>query len=131
MNNVNLIGNLTRDPNLITSQGGMSICKFTLALNRYKKSGEEQQADFINIVTFGKTADNCSKFLSKGKKVGVNGSLQSGSYENKEGRQVYTVDVIAQNVEFLDFGGKKEQDSTNDFPAPEGFQPTNDDSVPF
>ena len=132
MNNVTLIGNLVRDVDLRYTPSNVSVGKFTLALNRMKKEGQEQSADFINIVTFGKTAENCANYLSKGKKVGVEGRLQSGKYENKEGHAVYTVDVIASNVEFLSWGNedkKEPNQGLNDIPS--GFQPTDSSDIPF
>ena len=79
----------------------MSVCKFTIAIDRPVRAGQEKQADFPRIVCFGKTAENCEKYLSKGKQVAVEGRIQTGSYKDKEGKQVYTTDVIANRVEFL------------------------------
>ena len=126
MNSFIGIGNLTRDVDLKYTDSGLAIGRFTLALNRMKKEGQEQKADFINIVTFGKTAENCSNYLSKGKKVGVEGRLQSGKYTNKDNVVVYTVDVVANQVEFLEFGEKKES-----YDAPDGFNDVDNDSIPF
>lgn len=128
MNSFIGIGNLTRDVDLKYTDSGLAIGRFTLALNRMKKEGQEQKADFINIVTFGKTAENCSNYLSKGKKVGVEGRLQSGKYTNKDNVVVYTVDVVANQVEFLEFGEKKES-----FDAPDGFNDVsqNGNPIPF
>lgn len=132
MNNVTLIGNLTRNPELRYATTGTAIGRFTLALNRPKKDGQDQQADFINIVTFGKLAENCGNYLAKGRKVGVEGRIQSGSYQDKEGRTIYTVDVLAHNVEFLSPMQNNSQSSSQDYSGIEGFQPTDsDDSIPF
>lgn len=132
MNSFIGIGNLTRDVDLKYTDSGLAIGRFTLALNRMKKEGQEQKADFINIVTFGKTAENCSNYLSKGKKVGVEGRLQSGKYTNKDNVVVYTVDVVANQVEFLEWadkGNKKEES----FDAPDGFNDVsqNGNPIPF
>lgn len=133
MNNVVLIGNLVRDPELRYSTSGLAIGKFTLALNRPKKDGQDQQADFINIVTFGKLAENCGNYLAKGRKVGIEGRLQSGSYTNKDGIKVYTVDILANNVEFLEWGDKtnNSQSPSTDYSGIEGFHPTDNDDIPF
>ena len=111
MNNVSLIGNLTRDPELRYSTGAnqTAICRFTIAVN--DGYGEKQRTNFIPIVVFNKQAENCDRYLAKGRKVAVSGRIQTGSYE-KEGRTVYTTEVIANNVEFLNSGQQ-----TQDRPA--------------
>ena len=106
MNQVNLIGNLTRDPETrySTGQNQTAVCRFTIAVNdrRRNQNGEwEDNPSFIPIVVFGKKAENCDKYLVKGSKVAVNGKIQTGSYTNKEGQKVYTTEVIASEVEFL------------------------------
>lgn len=103
MNSVILIGNLTRDPDLRYSTGAnqIAVCRFTVAVN--DGYGERQRTSFIPVVVFGKSGENCEKYLSKGRKVAVNGRIQTGSYE-KDGRTVYTTEVIANNVEFLGGG---------------------------
>lgn len=100
MNSVILIGNLTRDPELSykPSNDPLAICKFTIAIN--DGYGDKARVDYPSIVCFGKVAENCDKYLKKGSKVGVTGKIQTGSYE-KDGRKVYTTDVIASSVEFL------------------------------
>ena len=111
MNNVNLIGNLTKDPEVRYSTGAEStaICRFTLAVS--EGYGDKQKTSYIPIVVFGKSGENCEKYLKKGSKCAVNGRIQTGSYEGKNGK-VYTTDVIANNVEFLTSKPKDE---------PEGF----------
>lgn len=103
MNSVVLIGRLTRDPELRYTAGTQTaVATFALAIDRYAKQGEEKKADFPNIIVFGKTAENCEKYLKKGMLAGVEGRLQTGSYKNKNGETVYTTDVIADKVEFLE-----------------------------
>lgn len=131
MNNVVLIGNLVRDPEMRYTQAGLAISNFTLALNRPKKEGQDQQADFINIVTFGKLAENCGNYLAKGKKAAVQGRIQSGSYTKDDGIKVYTVDVVANNVEFLSPMQNNSQGSSMDYSGIEGFHPTDNDDIPF
>lgn len=115
MNNVILTGRLTRDPELRYIPGsGQAVTKFSLAvdkgLSRDKKQEMESQnkptADFINIVVWGKQAENAANYLVKGRLVAIQGRLQSGSYEDKDGKRVYTTDVVASNVEFLEWGDK-------------------------
>jgi len=136
MNSVVLIGRLTRDPELRFVPGsGMAVANFTMAidkgLNREKKAEFEAQgkptADFIRIIVWGKQAENCSQFLSKGKMVAINGSIQTGSYKNQSGDSVYTTEVLANRVEFIEWGEKKE---TEDFSfgskSFEGYKENND-----
>lgn len=112
MNVVNLIGNLTKDPEVRYSTGtdNTAICRFTLAVS--DGYGEKQKTSFIPIVVFGKMGENCERFLKKGSKCAVFGRIQTGSYEGKNGK-VYTTDVIANNVEFLTKRERKDE--------PEGF----------
>lgn len=131
MNSVTLIGNLTRNPELRYAKTGAAIGRFTLALNRPKKDGQDQGADFISIVTFGKLAENCCNYLTKGKKAAVQGRLQSGSYQDKEGRTIYTVDVIANSVNFLEWGDKSESGSSMSDYDMDGFHPTDNEDIPF
>ena len=105
MNSVVLIGRLTKDPEVAYLDSGTAIGRFTLAVDRITKSGEERKADFIRITVFGKQAENCAKFITKGRQVAVEGRIQTGSYQNKNGDTVYTTDVIANRVEFLSGGG--------------------------
>ena len=117
MNTVVLIGNLTKDVEVRYSTGAKqtAVGRFTLAIN--SGYGDKQRADYINIVTFGKTAENCEKWLKKGSKCAVRGHIQTGSYEGKNGK-VYTTDVIADEVEFL-----------NSRPADDGFTAMTDEDV--
>jgi len=133
MNSVLLIGRLTRDPEVrYTAETQMAVATFSLAIDRQQREGKEKQTDFPRITVFGKTAENCEKFLSKGKLVGVQGRLQTGSYKNKEGVTVYTTDVVADRVEFLEWGDKSENSSPKiQAGIPEGFQAIEDDDIPF
>lgn len=110
------IGNLTKDPEVMYRQSDNSaICKFTVAIN--DGYGDKQHTSYIPVVAFGKTAENCQKYLSKGKKVAVTGRIQTGSYtSNKTGQTVYTTDIIANNVEFLTPANQQPQQNT--FAAP-------------
>lgn len=102
INSVTLVGRLTKDPELRYTPSGVAVARFTLAVNRqYKKEGE-QQADFVNIVTWRKTAENTANFLRKGSLAGVGGRIQTGSYDGQDGKKVFTVEVVAENVQFLE-----------------------------
>lgn len=105
MNSVNLIGRMTRTPELRYTESQMAVCRFSIAIDRGKdRDGNDRGADFPSIVVFGKTAENCGKYLAKGRKVGIAGHIQTGSYTNKDGVKVYTTDIIADRVEFIDWG---------------------------
>lgn len=135
MNSVSLIGNLTRKPETKYSPGDnpLAICRFSIAIN--SGYGDNKRVDYPNIVVFGKTAENCEKFLDKGRKVAIEGRIQTGSYE-KDGHKVYTTDIVANRVEFLGGGEKAETTGTNEpDPRVEGGVPNGyqaiDDDIPF
>lgn len=111
MNSVNLIGRLTRDPELKYTQSQMAVCTFTLAVDKGLSRDKRQEmesagkptADFPRIMVFGKMAENTSTYLSKGSQCAVIGRIQTGSYQDREtGKTIYTTDIIADRVEFLD-----------------------------
>lgn len=101
MNLVVLMGRLTDEPKVYQSQSGSKIVKYTLAVDRYSKDKDKREADFINCITFGGTADFAEKYLHKGTKIAVNGSIKTGSYE-KDGKKVYTTDVWVTSHEFCE-----------------------------
>ncbi|PCF83911.1 single-stranded DNA-binding protein, partial [Staphylococcus intermedius] len=101
INRVVLVGRLTKDPEFRTTPSGVSVATFTLAVNRnFKSKNGEQQVDFINCVVFHKQAENVKNYLSKGSLAGVDGRLQSRSYENKEGNRVFVTEVVCDSVQF-------------------------------
>ncbi|MFJ8099375.1 single-stranded DNA-binding protein [Lysinibacillus sp. NPDC096212] len=99
MNQTQLIGRLTKDPELKYSPSGVPVVRFTLAVNREMKRDE---ADFINCIAFNKVAESLANYQKKGSRIGVVGRIQTGSYENQQGQRVFTTDVIANSIEFLD-----------------------------
>ncbi len=102
MNKVILVGNLTRDPELSETPNGVAVCRFAIAVTRdYANAGGERETDFFNITVWRGRAENCGKYLKKGNKVAVVGSLQNRSYEDKDGIKRNVTDVIASEVEFL------------------------------
>ena len=102
MNKAYLIGNLTRDPETRTTQNGLTVCSFTLAVNRrMKKQDGTQETDFINVTAWRMLGENCAKYLSKGKKAGVSGSIQTRTYEAQDGSKRHAFEVVADEVEFL------------------------------
>ncbi|MBS5335179.1 MAG: single-stranded DNA-binding protein [Anaerovoracaceae bacterium] len=147
MNSVVLIGRLTRDPELrYTSGTQMAVASFTVAIDRPVRAGSEKQTDFPRVTVFGKQAENCEKYLVKGRLVGIQGRLQTGSYTNKDGATVYTTDVVADRVEFLEWGDRPQGTSQGGFArggsqsgfnqspaddiAPSGFSAIDED-IPF
>lgn len=143
MNKVILVGNLTRDPELVTTNNGISLCRFSLAVQRkFTSSDGEREADFINIVVWRGQADNCYKYLKKGSKAGVVGSIQTRSYDGNDGTKKYATEVVAEEVEFL---STKSSNSDAEAPASEPagskssgkadivnkFEPIDDDNLPF
>ena len=127
MNNLVLIGRLVRDPEVRYTEAQLAIARFSLAVDRSKfgsKENQEATADFINIVVFGKTAENVEKYLNKGNQIAMQGRLQTGSYVNKDGVKVYTTDVVADRVEFLNTKTKNGED------MPDGLEDIKDE-IPF
>jgi len=129
MNSVVLIGRLTRDPEIrYISESQMAVATFTVAIDRGKeKNGNDRGADYPRVTVFGRQAENCERFLAKGRLVGVQGRIQTGSYTNKEGATVYTTDVVADRVEFLSSDKKKDEETE----IPAGFAAIADDDIPF
>ena len=122
MNSVVLIGRLTRDPEVRYSAGTqMAICRFAVAIDRPPRQNGEKQTDFLNVVVFGKQAENCERFLAKGRLVGVQGRIQTGSYTNKDGATVYTTDVVADRVEFLEWGDRPQNQSGQSYGGGQGY----------
>lgn len=130
MNKVILCGRLTRDPEVRYSQDNTAVVRYTLAVNRrFKREGEEQTADFINCVAFGKSAEFAEKYLRQGTKIIVSGRIQTGSYTNREGHKVYTTDIVIEEQEFAE---SKNSNSTQSRPEPtpsnmDGFMQIPDD----
>lgn len=109
MNRVILIGRLTKDPEVRYTQGNepMAIARYTLAVDRRFKRGEQDGTDFIPCVVFGKGGEFAEKYLKKGTKIAVSGRIQTGSYTNKDGNKVYTTDVIVDEQEFAESKGQQ------------------------
>ena len=112
MNSVQLVGRFTKDPDVRYTDGGMTIARFSLAVDRRFKSDNGPTADFPNLVAFGKTAEFAEKYLRKGIKMLIVGRIQTGNYTNKVGQKVYTTDVVADRVEFLEWGDKPQGSSS-------------------
>lgn len=122
MNNVTLVGRLTRDPEVRYTNDNLAVARFSIAVNRQKKG----EVDYPNCIAFGKTAELVEQYMRKGSRVGVIGRLQTGSYE-KNGEKRYTTDVVADRVEFLD---SREEQKQEQMTIPKGFEATDED-LPF
>lgn len=127
MNRVDLIGRLTRDPDLRQSQTGNFVCKFTVAINRFNPNGEDT-TDFIGCTAFGKQAENLKKYVFKGNLIGIEGSIQTGNYDDKDGKKVYTTDIIVSRFEFLESKSSRES-VDNGFN--QSFNQQNNDVSPY
>lgn len=102
MNVAIILGRLTRDPVIKASQSGMTIARFTLAVNRLNKKGQNQEADFINCVAFGKTAEAIGNYVYKGQRLLVEGRIQTGSYTSKNGEKKFTTEISVNRAEFIE-----------------------------
>lgn len=109
MNVAIILGRLTRDPVIKASQSGMTIARFTLAVNRLNKKGQNQEADFINCVAFGKTAEAIGNYVYKGQRLLVEGRIQTGSYTSKSGEKKFTTEISVNRAEFIE---KRSETST-------------------
>lgn len=138
MNKIILMGRLVRDPDIRYSQGenATAVARFTLAVDRrFKREGEEQTADFISCVAFGKTAEVVEKYLAQGRKIVVEGKWQTGSYTNKDGQKVYTNDCYVENLEFAESKNSDSSASANVSSGNDGFynipQAVDESDLPF
>lgn len=140
MNRVELIGRLTADPELrFTPSTGKAVTKFTLAIDRQMSREQKEQAkaanrpttDFIRVIAWGKTAENCANYLAKGRLISVEGSIVTGSYTTQTGEKRYTTEVAASNVQFLERA--KDNGPSDNFNYGEDFMPVDipDEEVPF
>ena len=121
MNKVILMGRLTRDPDIRYSQGvnPTAIARYTLAVDRrFRRNNDDQTADFISCVAFGRSAEFAEKYLHQGTKIAVTGRIQTGSYTNRDGQKVYTTDVIVEDQEFAESKAASQQSSGGSYQAP-------------
>lgn len=128
MNKAELLGRATKDVILYQTSDGQSYCRFSIAVNRYVKNGENK-TDFIDILVWSKMAENCARYLKKGSQVAVVGSIQTGNYTDKNGVKHQTFNVVAENVEFLTPYSKSD-DNSNGATDLDNFKAV-DDTLPF
>lgn len=130
MNRVDLVGRLTRDPELRHTSSGRAVCQITLAVNRtFTNQNGEREADFINVVVWDKQAENVSKYVTKGRLVSVEGRLQTRNYDDKDGKKVYVTEVVANSVQFLS-SGNSQGGSNYSYNEPNPFDNIPDSSMP-
>lgn len=131
MNSVLITGRLTKNVECKYTQSQMAVAQFTVAVNRPKKNGEDNGADFPRCIAFGKTAENLEKFTGKGRLIAVQGRIQTGSYKNKAGETVYTTDVVADRVEFLEWKKRDEEPYEGPYEDPADSFAAVDEDVPW
>ncbi|MGF7059217.1 single-stranded DNA-binding protein [Brassicibacter mesophilus] len=148
MNSVVLIGRLTKDPELRFLPGnGTAVSTFSIAVDKDLSKDKKQEmeskgqptADFINIVVWGRRAETCANYLVKGRLVAIQGRIQSRSYDAADGSRRYVTEVVADNVQFLEWGDNKQGNTNREFGSNEsnnyidtdGFRPVDDDDIPF
>lgn len=129
MNKIFLIGNLTKAPETRQTQSGLAVCTFSLAVNRRRSGREgERETDYIDVVAWRGLAETCGKYLDKGRKVAVVGSLQTRRYEDKQGNKRIAFEVVADDVEFLSAGEKREAIAEDDL---SGYEEMDEGKLPF
>ena len=142
MNKIVLIGNLTHDPETRSTPNGVTVCSFTIAVNRrFASQGGEKQTDFFRINAWRQLGDLCARYLTKGRKVAVIGELQARTYEAKDGTTRLSLDVSADEVEFLSPKGQEDGSANYSAPRPQqrhgrsqdmaGFNDISSDDIPF
>lgn len=140
INRVILVGRLTKDPDLKITPSGAAVARFTLAVNRtFSNANGEKETDFINCTVWRKQAENTANFLKKGSLAGVEGRIQTGSYEGQDGKRIYTTEVVCDSVQFLE-PKKSQQGAQGNSSPPAEREPVNeseshtsnpDDDLPF
>lgn len=118
-NLVVLTGRLTTDPELKTTPNGVSVCSFSIAVERRYKQGEERQADFINIVAWRGSAEFICKYFKKGSMIGIEGSIQTRKYQDRDGNNRTAFEVVANNVQFVESKRSQDNGESNPLPSPE------------
>lgn len=125
MNLCILIGHLTKDPELRYTQSGKAVASFSIAIDRPYTNNGQKQADFFNVIAWGKLGENAAKYLSKGRQVAIQGRIENRNYETQSGEKRYITEIIAENVEFI--GNKSQSESRSD----DGYRALDEEDVPF
>lgn len=131
MNKLTIIGNLTRDPELRTTQSGINVCSFTVAVNRRKTANNQQpEADYFRVTAWRQLGDNCQKYLAKGRKVAVVGAVSVSTYQANDGTTRANLEVTADDVEFLTAANESAKPACQSA-APYGFEEVTDEDLPW
>lgn len=131
MNKIFLLGGLVRDPELNTTSNGKSVCKFSIGVKRkFENTEGQRESDYFNIVVWGTMGENCNKYLRKGSKVSIIGSVQTRTYDAKDGTKRYVTEVIAETVEFISSGTNKSGNTQSQTETPE-LEEISDSDLPF
>ena len=137
MNKLFIVGNLTRDPDLRVTQSGLDVCSFTVAVNRRRREGQPQEADFFRVTAWREMGKNCKQYLAKGRKVAVTGSVSVSTYQAQDGSTRAQLEVTADDVEFLTPKGEATAQQPNvpqavtSRPPEGGYVEVEDDDLPF
>jgi len=137
MNKLFIVGNLTRDPDLRVTQSGLDVCSFTVAVNRRRREGQQQEADFFRVTAWREMGKNCKQYLAKGRKVAVTGSVSVSTYQAQDGSTRAQLEVTADDVEFLTPKGETPAQQPNvpqavtSRPPEGGYVEVEDDDLPF
>ena len=135
MNQLTIIGNLTKDPELRTTPSGISVCSFTVAVNRRKTNGQNPEADYFRVSVWRELGENCAKFLQKGRKVAVVGPVSVSTYKGSDGKTYANLEVTAQSVEFLSPKDMVQQATETMMATPtdpqSGYTIAEDEELPF
>ncbi len=127
MNLCILIGRLTKDPELRYTQSGKAVASFSIAIDRPYTNNGQKQADFFNVVAWGKLGENAAKYLSKGRQVAIQGRIENRNYETQSGEKRYITEIIAENVEFVGSKVESQAESRSD----DGYRALDEEDVPF
>ena len=132
MNHISLVGRMTKPAELKTTQSGKSVASFTVAVDRrFKNAQGQKEADFINIVVWGVSAENTVKYTDKGSLVGIDGRLQIRTYDAQDGQRKYITEVIADDVQFLSSPNQGQGGQKQSFTTPPPIEEDMDDEIPF
>lgn len=131
MNRVMIIGNVVRTPELRTTATGISVCTFTVAVNRRKAQGQQPEADFFRVSAWRELGENCAKWLIKGKKVAVVGPVSVSTYQGQDGKTYASLEVTASDVEFLSPAGQPAPQEAPKVDQQSGMQQVEPDELPF
>ena len=131
MNKLVIIGNLTADPELRSTRSGVSVCTFTVAVNRRKRDGQQQEADFFRVSAWRELGETCSKFLMKGRKVSVVGPVSVSTYQGRDGKAYASLEINASEVEFLSPVGEAPKPEPQKVDEQSGMSVVEDTELPF